>query len=150
MPLLAIIRLTEDIVSEVQKRGCGPLETYIFTLRLKMWPVFQKLMAEHVDALKKFAEGASAGYFRRSGTSDAAVSSVSTLPAHVNRRQAFERYMSLARFLFDITFADRILHLGLPSLRHHLQFIRRPHRSTRGDDDLLEVRDMSPVGRDRS
>ncbi|EJF61135.1 vacuolar sorting protein [Dichomitus squalens] len=76
IPLLTIIRLTEDIVAEVQRRGCGPLETYIFTLRLKMWPVFQKLMAEHVDALKKFAEGASAGYFRRSGTTDAAVSSV--------------------------------------------------------------------------
>ena len=58
--------------------------------------------------------------------------------------------MSLARFLFDITFADHVLHLGLPPLRHHFQFIRRPHRSTRGDDDLLEVRDMSPVGRDRS
>ena len=55
--MLTIIRLTEDIVAEVQRRGCGPLETYIFTLRLKMWPVFQKLMAEHVDGLKKFAEG---------------------------------------------------------------------------------------------
>ncbi|KAI0774158.1 Sac2 family-domain-containing protein [Fomes fomentarius] len=77
IPLLTIIRLTEDVVAEVQKRSCGPLETYIFTLRLKMWPTFQKLMAEHIDALKKFAEGASASYFRRgSTTTDAAVSAV--------------------------------------------------------------------------
>ena len=72
-----MIRLTEDVVAEVQKRGCAPLETYIFTIRLKMWPVFQKLMAENVDALKKFAEGANAGYFRRGTTTDAAVSNVS-------------------------------------------------------------------------
>ncbi|KAI1795121.1 vacuolar sorting protein [Ganoderma leucocontextum] len=76
IPLLTIIRLTEDVVAEVQKRGCGPLETYIFTLRLRMWPVFQKLMAEHVDALKKFAESASAGYFRRGGSTDTAVSTI--------------------------------------------------------------------------
>ncbi|KAI0750654.1 vacuolar sorting protein [Daedaleopsis nitida] len=77
VPLLTIIRLTEDVVAEVQRRGCGPLETYIFTLRLKMWPVFQKLMAEHVDTLKKYAEGASAGYFRRGGTTtDVSVSAV--------------------------------------------------------------------------
>lgn len=81
--MLTIIRFTEDIVAEVQRRGCGPLETYIFTLRLKMWPVFQKLMAEHVDGLKKFAEGAAtAGYFRRGGATDATVSTVSPRPHH--------------------------------------------------------------------
>ena len=47
-----------------------------------MWPVFQKLMAEHADALRKLADGAgtsgAAGYFRRAGagTSDAAVAAV--------------------------------------------------------------------------
>ncbi|KAI9001446.1 Vps52-domain-containing protein [Trametes punicea] len=76
IPLLTIIRLTEDVVAEVQRRNCGPLETYIFALRLKMWPVFQKSMSEHVDSLKKFAEGATPGYFRRGTTTDAAVSSV--------------------------------------------------------------------------
>ncbi|OSC96811.1 Vps52-domain-containing protein [Trametes coccinea BRFM310] len=76
IPLLTIIRLTEDVVAEVQRRGCGPLETYIFALRLKMWPAFQKLMSEHVDSLKKFAEGATSGYFRRGTTTDAAVSSI--------------------------------------------------------------------------
>ena len=52
-----MIRLTEDVMLEVQKRGCPPLETFIFTARLKMWPVWQKGMAEHVDGLKKLAEG---------------------------------------------------------------------------------------------
>lgn len=72
-----MIRLTEDVVAEVQRRNCGPLETFVFAIRLKMWPAFQKLMADHIDSLKKFAEGASAGYFRRGTTTDAAVSSVS-------------------------------------------------------------------------
>ncbi|KAI0796778.1 Vps52-domain-containing protein [Abortiporus biennis] len=77
IPLLTIIRLTEDVMTEVQKRNCPPLETFIFTARIQMWPIFQKLMAEHVDSLKKFAEGASAGYFRRGATvTDAAVVSI--------------------------------------------------------------------------
>ncbi|KAL1747657.1 Sac2 family-domain-containing protein [Schizophyllum fasciatum] len=65
VPLLTMIRLTEDVVAEVQKRGCPPVESYIFALRLQLWPAFQKAMSDHVDALKKVAEGASAGYFSR-------------------------------------------------------------------------------------
>ncbi|KAI0775920.1 Vps52-domain-containing protein [Trametes elegans] len=76
VPLLTMIRLTEDVMSEVQRRNCGPLETYVFTIRLKMWPAFQKLMAEHIDSLKKFADGATASYFRRGTTTDTAVSSI--------------------------------------------------------------------------
>ncbi|KAL1694430.1 Sac2 family-domain-containing protein [Schizophyllum commune] len=68
VPLLTMIRLTEDVVAEVQKRGCPPVESYIFTLRLQLWPAFQKAMSDHVDALKKLAEGASAGYFSRAAT----------------------------------------------------------------------------------
>ncbi|KAJ7904667.1 vacuolar sorting protein [Mycena olivaceomarginata] len=77
VPLLTIIRLTEDVMTEVQKRACPPAESFIFTLRLKMWPVFQKAMTEHVDALKKLAEGASAGYFSRAvATTDVLVSNI--------------------------------------------------------------------------
>ena len=54
-----MIRLTEDVMLEVQKRGCPPLETFIFTVRLKMWPAWQKGMADHVDGVKKLAEGTS-------------------------------------------------------------------------------------------
>ncbi|KII95248.1 hypothetical protein PLICRDRAFT_169917 [Plicaturopsis crispa FD-325 SS-3] len=77
IPLLVMIRLTEDVMNEVQKRGCSPLESYIFGMRLQMWPVFQKAMSENVDALKKLAEGTSTGYFSRGATTtDALVSSI--------------------------------------------------------------------------
>lgn len=73
-----MIRLTEDVMTEVQKRGCGPLETFIFSIRIQMWPVFQKLMADHIDALKKFTEGAGSGLFRQRTSTDAAVATVCT------------------------------------------------------------------------
>jgi hypothetical protein len=73
-----MIRLIEEVMSEVQKRGCQPLETFVFGLRLQMWPVFQKAMTDQIEGLKKVAEGAGGGYFRRStATSDAAVVTVS-------------------------------------------------------------------------
>ncbi|OCH92882.1 Vps52-domain-containing protein [Obba rivulosa] len=75
--LLTMIRLTEEVIAEVQKRDCGPLETFIFGMRLQMWPVFQKAMSENIDALKNLAEGVSSSYFRRGvATTDAAVSSI--------------------------------------------------------------------------
>ncbi|KAA1466314.1 vacuolar sorting protein [Dentipellis sp. KUC8613] len=77
IPLLTMIRLTEEVMVEIQKRDCPPLETFVFGLRLQMWPLFQKMMTEQVDALKKLAEGASAGYFRRAvETTDALVSTI--------------------------------------------------------------------------
>lgn len=77
VPLLTMIRLTEDVMAEIQRRACPPAESFIFGLRLKMWPVFQKAMTEHVDALKKLAEGASTGYFSRAvATTDTVVSNV--------------------------------------------------------------------------
>ncbi|KAF5331527.1 hypothetical protein D9611_007667 [Ephemerocybe angulata] len=66
VPLLTMIRLTEDIVTEVQKRRCPPAENFIFGIRIQMWPVFQKVMHEHIESLKKLAEGTSGGYFSRS------------------------------------------------------------------------------------
>ncbi|KAG5635635.1 hypothetical protein H0H81_010569 [Sphagnurus paluster] len=56
VPLLTMIRLMEDVVLEVQKRNCPPVEFFVFGLRLQMWPVFQKIMAENAEALKKLAE----------------------------------------------------------------------------------------------
>jgi len=73
--LLTMIRLTEDVIAEVQKRGCPPMESYVFGLRLQMWPVFQKAMSEHVEALKKLADGTTTSYFSRTvTTTDASVS----------------------------------------------------------------------------
>lgn len=77
IPLLTMIRLVEDIIAEVQRRNCPPLENYVFTLRLQMWPVFQKSMSEQIEALKKLAEGGGSGYFGRAlTTTDVWVSSV--------------------------------------------------------------------------
>ncbi|PCH41154.1 Vps52-domain-containing protein [Wolfiporia cocos MD-104 SS10] len=77
VPLLTMIRLTEDVMAEVQKRSCSPLETFIFTIRLQMWPVFQHSMAEHIESVKKLAEGATSGYFRRGvTTTDGAILSI--------------------------------------------------------------------------
>ena len=77
IPLLTMIRMTEEIMTEIQKRGCPPLENYVFGIRLQMWPLFQKSMTEQIDSLKRLAEGASGSYFRRAAeTTDASVSSV--------------------------------------------------------------------------
>lgn len=82
---------------EVQKRGCTPLENFIFTARLKMWPIWQKGMADHIDGVKRLAEGIAVvlscgktlmvftgsssttlgAMFRKTATTDAAVKSVS-------------------------------------------------------------------------
>lgn len=75
--LLIMIRILENTLSEVQLRGCGPLESWLFGLRMRFWPVFQKLMADHITSLQKLAESNTSGYFRRSSTSDATVQAVS-------------------------------------------------------------------------
>ena len=65
-------------MGEIQKRGCQPLEFFVFGLRLQMWPLFQRAMTDHVEGLKKAAEGAGGGYFRRAATtSDGAIATVS-------------------------------------------------------------------------
>lgn len=73
-----MIRLMEYVVLEVQKRNCPPVEFFVFGLRLQMWPVFQKAMAENIDALKKLAEGTGSGYFSRAAvTTNSSVANVS-------------------------------------------------------------------------
>ncbi|KAG2154933.1 vacuolar sorting protein [Suillus bovinus] len=77
VPLLTMIRLTEAVITEVQKRDCPPLENFLFTMRLQLWPAFQKIMSEHNDALKKLAEGRTTSYFSRAtSTTDASVADV--------------------------------------------------------------------------
>ncbi|EPT03684.1 hypothetical protein FOMPIDRAFT_1035291 [Fomitopsis schrenkii] len=77
VPLLIMIRLTEDVMAELQKRNCGPLENYVFSIRLQMWPVFQKAMGEHIESVKRLAEGTTASLFRRgTPTTDLTVANV--------------------------------------------------------------------------
>lgn len=77
VPLLTMIRLTEAVITEVQKRDCPPLENFLFTMRLQLWPAFQKIMSEHCDTLRKLAEGGTTGYFNRAvSTTDASVANI--------------------------------------------------------------------------
>lgn len=55
----------ENLLAEVQTRGCVTLESWLFGLRMQFWPVFQKLMTEHVSSLSKLAEAGTGGLFRR-------------------------------------------------------------------------------------
>ncbi|ELU45944.1 vacuolar sorting protein [Rhizoctonia solani AG-1 IA] len=72
--------LNENVYLEAERRGCGPLETFLLGQRLAMWPLFQKDMGVQVDSLKKLAENAVGGYLSRSGIKDSAVQVVSILP----------------------------------------------------------------------
>lgn len=72
-----MIRLNENVYLEAEKRGCGPLETFLLGQRLAMWPLFQKDMGTQVESLKKLAESAVGGLLSRSGIKDSAVQVVS-------------------------------------------------------------------------
>ncbi|KAL0577068.1 Vacuolar protein sorting-associated protein 52 [Marasmius crinis-equi] len=63
--LLTMIRLAENVVTEMENRNCPPAMAFVFGVRLQLWPLFQKLMSEHIEALKKLAEGSGGGYFSR-------------------------------------------------------------------------------------
>lgn len=76
-----MIRLIEELVTEIQKRRCPPAENFIFGIRIQMWPAFQKAMHEHIESMKKLAEGGvSYGYFSRAApVTDATVSKASSI-----------------------------------------------------------------------
>jgi len=74
--LLTMIRLTEDVAAEVENRGCPPVSTFVFALRLQLWPVFQTNVTDSVNGLKTLAEGTSVGYFSRSTVSESTVLNV--------------------------------------------------------------------------
>ncbi|KAG6333668.1 hypothetical protein ID866_5426 [Astraeus odoratus] len=74
--LLTVVRLTEAVVAEVQRRQCSPLETFLFTVRLELWPVFQRIMSEHCDSLKKLSEKPSGYFAKTNATTDVMVSNI--------------------------------------------------------------------------
>lgn len=79
-----MIRLTEDVASEIEARSCPAAVTFIFGLRLNLWPVFQKAMSDHVESVKKLAAG-NAGYFSR------AAALTETTVLHVRLANSFMR-----------------------------------------------------------
>ena len=101
---------------EIQKRGCPPLETFIFTTRLKMWPIWQKGMADHVDGVKKLVENASGGgsalgaMWRKSSVSEATVKTVSLIVSCTcacwltgNATQICQRYIVMFNAFVTLT-----------------------------------------------
>ncbi|KAK0206380.1 vacuolar sorting protein [Desarmillaria ectypa] len=65
IPLLTMIRLIEDVAAEIENRACPAAVTFMFGIRMDLWPVFQKVMSENIDGVKKLAEGGSSSYFSR-------------------------------------------------------------------------------------
>ena len=121
IPLLTMIRLTEEVVTEIQKRRCSPAENFIFSVRLQMWPIFQKAMHEHVESLKRVAEGTSTGYFSRaSPITDATVAKV----CHTAIQEVYRLKPSSS---------------GLAKLRQLLQLVRLLDGARRRDDDFCQV-----------
>lgn len=103
-----MVRLTEAVTAEVQKRQCSPLETFFFTMRLQLWPVFQKVVSEHCDSLKKLSDRPS-GYFNKApSTTDEMVINASigvltlaaSSPSHL---QICKRYINLFQSLVLLT-----------------------------------------------
>ncbi len=56
IPLLVMIRLNDDVLTEIGSRGCLPLEPVCTSLKLAMWPIFRKEMDAHVDSVKRLAD----------------------------------------------------------------------------------------------
>lgn len=76
VPLLTMIRLNEAAFEEVELRRCPPLETFLLSLRMSMWPVFQKAMGAHVDSLKALADSAGGSFLIRGNVGDSNVQAV--------------------------------------------------------------------------
>ncbi|HEV7736908.1 MAG TPA: hypothetical protein VGO47_05990 [Chlamydiales bacterium] len=77
--LLTMIRLLENVLGEVQKRDCPPLEGFVMGVRLNFWPVFQKDMNSHIESVKKLADASGGGSFLggKSSVRDVTVQAVS-------------------------------------------------------------------------
>ncbi len=80
IPLLSMIRLNDAVLAELDDRGCIPLESVCMTLKLSLWPLFQKEMDAHVESLKKLTGAAVGGglgsVLGRTGPKDEAVQQV--------------------------------------------------------------------------
>ncbi|EEB90381.1 hypothetical protein MPER_11420, partial [Moniliophthora perniciosa FA553] len=110
--LLTMIRLTENVVTEMENRGCPPAVTFAFGLRLQLWPLFQKLMNENIEALKKLADGSGGGYFSRA-----------TVISEVTVKSMCQRYIFLFSAFVTLTVQEEetMIFSNLLRLRQELQ-----------------------------
>jgi hypothetical protein len=90
--LLAMIRLNDALLEETTSRSTTPLESFVFSQRMTLWPTFQKLMSANVESFKKVADtaGAGAGVFGALGAKttvkDVTVETVSSQPSFTHDR----------------------------------------------------------------
>ncbi|KAF8192463.1 vacuolar sorting protein [Pholiota molesta] len=135
IPLLTMIRVAEDIVAEIQKRHCPLAETYVFGLSLQMWPVFQKVMTEHIDSVRKLAEGTSTGYFGRSSTTtDAMVENIC---------KQYVVFFNSFVYLTDSE-ADNMIFSNLLRLRQEVAKLIVRH-TTQNNDALAKAKEQSKI-----
>jgi hypothetical protein len=112
LPLLTMIRLNEHILKTSQQRGTIPLEGYLQSQKMVLWPLYRKEMDNHVDSLKRLAdeaEGKGLSGFMSRGVRDQAVravasryasifTSVTVLSEEAEEAMIFSRYFYFPSF----------------------------------------------------
>jgi hypothetical protein len=86
LPLLTMIRLNEHILKTSQQRGTIPLEGYLQSQKMVLWPLYRKEMDNHVDSLKRLAdeaEGKGLSGFMSRGVRDQVVRAVASRYASI-------------------------------------------------------------------
>lgn len=62
LPLLSMIRLNDALLAAATARGCAsPLQAPLLAFKMEAWPLFQRVMSEHTNSLRRLATGAPAG-----------------------------------------------------------------------------------------
>jgi hypothetical protein len=81
LPLLTMIRLNDRLLGLSEQRGAIPLEGYLQSQKMALWPLYRKEMDAHVDSLKRLAdeaEGRGLSGFMGRGVRDQAVRAVAS------------------------------------------------------------------------
>jgi len=106
-----MIRLNEAAYQEVGRRGCGPMETFLLGVRIKLWPLFQSEMGAHVESLKKLADSAAGTMLSRGNVRDTVVRAAaqryailfSSILALIGDEEEPMLFMNLSRLRQELT-----------------------------------------------
>lgn len=83
-----MIRLNDSLTEQLTAKSSGScptqaMESYLISLKLQMWPLFQKELGNHIDSVKKLAESGNASGMagmlggKGTGVKDSVVAAVS-------------------------------------------------------------------------
>jgi len=75
-----MVKLNDAVLAETQLRHCPPFEPFAIGVRLSMWPLFQKEMNEHINAVKRVADSASGGILSKGSVKDSVLQDASNVP----------------------------------------------------------------------